>query len=67
MPARHIYPNANVWLEYGMMLAFGKAVIPLLKRGYGERPFDVRHLSIPEYDGASLAALLAGELDKFRI
>lgn len=46
-------PNANVYYEFGMAVAFGKNVIPIVRKGY-ELPFDVQHLdsiiyaSLPE-------------------
>ncbi|MBI2861395.1 MAG: hypothetical protein HYX89_01095 [Chloroflexi bacterium] len=64
MPGRHYYPNENVWFEYGMMHALGKAVIALLKTDYGKRPFDVQHLSIPEYDNLSLIRVFQEEVGK---
>lgn len=42
-------PSANVYYEFGMAVAQGKSVIPILKRGF-KLPFDVQHLDAIIYD-----------------
>lgn len=42
-------PSANVYYEFGMAVAFGKNVIPIIKKGL-DLPFDVQHLDFIVYE-----------------
>jgi hypothetical protein len=53
-------PNANVYLEYGMMLVREKLVVAFTPRGQDIR-FNIRHLDLVEYEAAGLHALAAAK------
>lgn len=42
-------PSANVYYEFGMAVALGKNIIPIIHSGF-RLPFDVQHLDAIEYD-----------------
>ena len=42
-------PSANVYYEFGMAVALGKQVIPIIRKGL-RLPFDVQHLDAIVYD-----------------
>jgi hypothetical protein len=42
-------PSANVYYEFGLAVALGKNVIPIVRKGF-KLPFDVQHLDAIVYD-----------------
>jgi hypothetical protein len=45
-------PSANVYYEFGMAVAFGKSVIPVIRSG-SKLPFDIQHLDAIVYDNVN--------------
>jgi hypothetical protein len=56
-------PNANVNMEYGLMLGFNKYVIPF-QRASQQLPFNVSGLDTIKYNDASFEHLTAKAIDK---
>ena len=56
-------PNANVNMEYGMMLGFNKYVIPFQKEGQS-LPFNVSGLDTVKYDPTDFERLATHALDQ---
>ena len=61
---RHLVPpNANVNIEYGLMLGFNKYVIPF-QRATQKLPFNVAGLDTIKYSNADFERLAAGAVDQ---
>jgi len=45
-------PSSNVYYEFGMAVALGKNVIPVIRKGF-DLPFDVQHLDTIYYENLS--------------
>ena len=56
-------PNANVNMEYGLMMGFNKYIIPFQKRSQ-KLPFNVVNLDTVKYDGYDFERLAVAAIDQ---
>lgn len=59
----HIIPNANVNMEYGLMLGFNKYIIPFQNDKF-TLPFNVAALDTLKYNGQNLENKASSEIDE---